>query len=52
MFLLCVKVFGDMLPTISKSAIARKIFQFEIPRIVQALGGLTNAFVSCLITTL
>ncbi|CAM6005215.1 unnamed protein product [Sphagnum balticum] len=52
MFLLCLKIYGDMLPTISRSAIARKIFKFKIPRILQALGGLINAFVSCLITTL
>lgn len=28
MFLLCIKIFGDMLPTIAKSAIAKKIFKF------------------------
>ena len=51
MFLLCLKIFGDMLPTIAKSAIAKKILKIEIPRIVQSVGGLVNALVSCLIAT-
>lgn len=51
MFLLCVKIYGDMLPSIAKSVIAKKIFKKEIPRAVQALGGLVNAAVSCYLTS-
>ncbi len=51
MFLLCLKIFGDMLPTIAKSAIAKKILKIEIPRLLQSLGGLVNALVSCLIAS-
>lgn len=51
MFLLCLKIFGDMLPTIAKSAIAKKILKIEIPRILQSIGGLVNALVSCLIAS-
>lgn len=51
MFLLCLKIFGDMLPTIAKSTIAKKILKIKIPRIIQAIGGLTNALVSCLIAS-
>ena len=49
MFLLCVKIYGDMLPTIGKSELASKLLGVKIPRIIQALGGLLNASVSCLI---
>lgn len=41
-----------MLPSIAKSAIAKKLFTYEIPRVVQAMGGLMNAFVSCLLVSL
>ena len=51
-FLLCLKIYADMLPSIAKSVIAKKILNIEIPRILQALGGLINAVVSCLITFL
>lgn len=50
-FLLCLKILGDMLPTIAKSAIAKKLLKIEVPRILQSLGGLLNAFVSCLIAS-
>jgi hypothetical protein len=49
MFLLCVKILADMLPTIAKSAIAKKILKIKIPRLAQALGGLISALVSCVI---
>lgn len=49
MFLLCVKIYGDMLPTIGKSQLASKLLGVKIPRLIQALGGLLNASVSCLI---
>jgi len=49
MFLLCVKILGDMLPTIAKSAIAKKILKIKVPRLAQAMGGLISALVSCLI---
>jgi hypothetical protein len=52
MFLLCLKIYADMLPSIAKSVIAKQIFKIDIPRIVQALGGLINAFVACIITFL
>ena len=51
-FLLCLKIYADMLPSIAKSVIAKKILKIEIPRLLQALGGLINAVVSCLITFL
>ena len=47
MFLLCLKISADMLPSIAKSTIAKKIFKFDIPRVAQALGGLVNALVAC-----
>jgi hypothetical protein len=50
-FLLCLKIFGDMLPTIAKSAIAKKLLKIQVPRSAQAVGGLINAFVSCLIAS-
>lgn len=49
MFLLCAKILGDMLPTIAKSAIAKKLLKIKVPRLAQAIGGLINALVSCLI---
>jgi hypothetical protein len=49
MFLLCVKIYGDMLPTIGRSELAKKVLGVRIPRLAQALGGLVNALVSCLI---
>jgi hypothetical protein len=49
MFLLCAKILADMLPTIANSAIAKKLLKIKIPRLAQAIGGLTNALVSCLI---
>lgn len=52
MFLLCLKIYADMLPSIAKSTIAKKIFKFKIPRIVQAAGGLTSALVSCALVSL
>lgn len=51
MFLLCLKIFGDMLPTIAKSAIAKKLLKIEVPRLLQSVGGLVNALVSCLIAS-
>jgi hypothetical protein len=51
MFLLCLKIFGDMLPTIAKSAIAKRLLKIQVPRAAQAIGGLSNAFVSCLIAS-
>ena len=50
-FLLCLKILADMLPTIAKSAIAKKILKIQVPRVAQAIGGLINAFVSCLIAS-
>lgn len=47
-----LKIYGDMLPSIAKSVIAKKLLKIEIPRIVQALGGLINALVSCLLVSL
>lgn len=38
-----------MLPTIGRSEWARRVLGIKIPRIAQALGGLVNALVSCLI---
>ena len=52
MFLLCIKIYGDMLPSIAKSNIAKKLLKFEIPRILQAIGGLLNAIVACLLVSL
>ena len=49
MFLLCVKIYGDMLPTIGRSQLASKLLGVKIPRIAQALGGLITASVSCLL---
>lgn len=49
MFLMCLKISADMLPTIARSALAKKILKIKIPRAVQALGGLINALVSCVI---
>lgn len=50
-FLLCVKFFADMLPTIGKSELAKRVLGIKIPRIWQAVGGLINALVSCLIVS-
>lgn len=50
-FLLCLKFYGDMLPTIGKSELARKALGIKIPRVLQAIGGLINALVSCLIAS-
>lgn len=52
MFLLCLKIYGDMLPSIAKSVIAKKLLKIEVPRILQAVGGLLNAFVSCILVSL
>lgn len=52
MFLLCLKIYGDMLPSIAKSVIAKKLLKIEIPRILQAVGRLINAFVACLLVSL
>lgn len=52
MFLLCLKIYADMLPSIARSVIAKKILKIKIPRIAQALGGLINAFVACLLVSL
>lgn len=49
MFLLCLKIYGDMLPTIAKSAIAKRLLKIEVPRVLQAVGGLVSSLVSCLI---
>lgn len=49
MFLLILKIYGDMLPTIGRSQLAQQLLGIKIPRIVQALGGLLNALVSCVI---
>lgn len=49
MLLLCVKIYGDVLPTIGRSELAKRLLGVKIPRIVQAVGGLTNALVSCVI---
>ena len=51
MFLLCVKIFADMFPTIAKSAIAKRLLKTEVPRVVQSLGGLINGLVSCIIAS-
>ena len=48
-FLLCIKIYADMLPTIGRSDLAKKIIGAKIPRIIQALGGLVSALVSCLL---
>lgn len=50
-FLLCIKFYGDMLPTIGRSEFAKRVLGIKIPRMIQALGGLTNALVSCLIAS-
>jgi len=50
-FLLCLKFFGDMLPTLGKSELARKVLGLKIPRTLQAIGGLINALVSCMIAS-
>lgn len=52
MFLLCLKIYGDMLPSIAKSVIAKKMLKIEIPRLAQAIGGLISAIVSCLLVSL
>lgn len=52
MCLLCVKIYGDILPTFAKSTFAKKTLKIEIPRMIQSLGGLTNALVSCFLTSL
>ena len=52
MFLLCLKIYADMLPSFAKSTIAKKIFNFDIPRIAQAMGGLINALVSCILASM
>ena len=52
MFLLCLKIYADMLPSIAKSVIAKKILKIEIPRTAQALGGLLSAIVSCILVSL
>jgi len=49
MFLLCLKIYGDMLPSIAKSVIAKKLLKIEVPRLLQAIGGLINAFVACIL---
>jgi hypothetical protein len=49
MFLLCLKFFGEMLPTMGKSELAKRVLGIRIPRGLQAIGGLTNALVSCLL---
>ncbi len=51
MSLLCLKIYADMLPSIAKSVIAKKLLKIEIPRILQALGGLINAFVACILVS-
>ena len=40
-----------MLPTIGKSELARRALGIKIPRVLQAIGGLLNALVSCLIAS-
>jgi hypothetical protein len=52
MFLLCCKIYADMLPSIAKSAIAHKLLKIQIPRVVQAIGGLANAMVSLVLAEL
>lgn len=52
MFLLCLKIYADMLPSIAKSVIAKKLLKIEIPRVAQAMGGLINAIVSCILVTM
>ena len=52
MFLLCLKIYGDMLPSIAKSVIAKKMLKIEVPRLAQAIGGLISAIVSCLLVSL
>ena len=47
MFLLCLKISADMLPSIAKSTIAKRVLKFDIPRVAQAVGGLINALVAC-----
>lgn len=49
MFLMCLKIMAEMLPTIARSALAKQLLNIKVPRVAQALGGLVNAFVSCLI---
>jgi len=51
MFLLCIKIFADMFPTIAKSAIAKKLLKTDVPRIFQSLGGLINGLVSCILAS-
>lgn len=41
-----------MLPSIAKSVIAKKMLKIQIPRVVQALGGLINALVACILVSL
>ena len=49
MFLLCLKIYGDLLPTIGRSELAKRLLGIKIPRLVQAIGGMVNALVSCVI---
>ena len=50
-FLLCIKFSGDMLPTIGKSEFAKRVLGIRVPRTLQAVGGLLNAMVSCLLAS-
>lgn len=45
--LLFIKIVGDMLPSVSRSIFARRLLKIRIPGIVQSIGGLSNALISC-----
>ena len=48
-FYLLLKALGDILPAIAKSVLAKRIFKFEVPRVLQSLGGLISGVAGCIL---
>ncbi len=49
-FLCCLKVIADMLPSLGRSKVLKQLINRDVPRSLQALGGMTNALVACVLT--
>ena len=48
-FYLLLKASGDMFPAIAKSVLAKRIFKFEVPRVLQNVGGLVSGVAGCVL---
>ena len=44
-----LKTAGDMLPTIAKSVLAKRVMRFEVPSVLQNVGGLVSAISACVL---